>query len=67
MQVVLCARKGGATVWVGDVQTVAEALDTYARSLGYADDLDRWADQGPNRLRVFADNGLQLQEMLNAD
>lgn len=67
MQVVLCARKGGATVWVGDVQTVGEALDTYARTLGYADDLDRWADQGPHRLRVFAHTGLQLEEILNAD
>lgn len=62
MRVILCARKGGATVWVGDAQTVPEALDTYARSLGYADDLDRWADQGPGNLRAVYHDGLQYRE-----
>ena len=63
MRVILCARRGGCTVWAGDAETVAEALDTYARSLGFADDLDRWAEQGPDQLRVFAHDGLQLQEV----
>ena len=60
---IICRRKGGATVWAGDACTVAEALDTYARSLGYADDLDRWADDGPNALRIFAHDGLQMREV----
>lgn len=63
MRVILCARRGGCTVWAGDAETVAEALDTYARSLGFADDLDRWAEQGPGALRVFAHDGLQMREV----
>lgn len=63
MRVIICRRKGGATVWAGDAETVAEALDTYAREIGFSDDLDRWAEEGPGNLRVFAHDGLQLQEV----
>jgi len=63
VRVVICRRKGGATVWVGDAQTLPEALDTYARELGFSDDLDRWAEQGPGALRVFAHDGLQMREV----